>query len=376
MKYLSLIIVFATLLGGGLKAQGKMSFNHGPYIQELTTDGVTVVFTTDKNALSWVEVKDADGNVRKVFTEHRGLKEANNMRNAVRVNNLKAASDYSYRLCSKEITMFHPYKVVFGDSITSPWYNVSTLNQNKGKYSFAIVSDIHDNPQKLEKILSFADMPNTDMVLACGDLLDNVMKEDQPYAVLDKAVELFATEKPLVFIRGNHETRGALARRIHEYFPRQDNELYFTYQVGSTFFIFMDCGEDKPDQHPVYAGCVTFDDYRAEQAEWLKKVVASKEFKKAKHRVVVTHIPPVGCGEDYTSVQVRKLWMPILNKAGIDLMVCGHTHEYSFFPTGKEGNQFPIVINSNSSLVKLDIDDKNIGYRVIEMKDGKELLKK
>ena len=34
---------------------------HGPWLCDMTTDGVTVLWTTDKPALSWVEVAEDDG---------------------------------------------------------------------------------------------------------------------------------------------------------------------------------------------------------------------------------------------------------------------------------------------------------------------------
>lgn len=58
-------------------------------------------------------------------------------------------------------------------------------------------------------------------------------------------------------------------------------------------FIKLDTGEDKSDTHPVYAGITDFDAYRTEQAEWLKKLVASKEYKKAKYHVVISHFPMI-----------------------------------------------------------------------------------
>ena len=57
--------------------------------------------------------------------------------------------------------------------------------------------------------------------------------------------------------------------------------------------IMLDTGEDKSDTHPVYAGLTDFDNYRSEQARWLEKIVKSKEFKKAKYRIVISHFPLV-----------------------------------------------------------------------------------
>ena len=56
--------------------------------------------------------------------------------------------------------------------------------------------------------------------------------------------------------------------------------------------VMIDCGEDKPDTIPAYAGLLDFDNYRSEQATWLKELVKTKEFKKAKYRIVISHYTP------------------------------------------------------------------------------------
>ena len=55
--------------------------------------------------------------------------------------------------------------------------------------------------------------------------------------------------------------------------------------------VMIDCGEDKPDTIPAYAGLLDFDNYRSEQATWLKELVKTKEFKKAKYRIVYLPLP-------------------------------------------------------------------------------------
>ena len=93
------------------------------------------------------------------------------------------------------------------------------------------------------------------------------------------------------FVRGNHETRGPNARTLMTYFPHPSGKNYYSFNHGDVHFIILDSGEDKPDTHPVYAGIVDFDNYRTEQAEWLKKDINSEEFKKAKYKIAVYHIP-------------------------------------------------------------------------------------
>lgn len=118
----------------GVSAQSSFNINHGPYLQEVTRDGATIVFTTSEKAFSWIELKEHDAmetEAVKHFNSKDGLKEAWNTFNAVRVEHLKPGTSYDYRIVSKEMRSFQPYKVVFGDSIATQWHTFSTIDPGK-----------------------------------------------------------------------------------------------------------------------------------------------------------------------------------------------------------------------------------------------------
>ncbi len=71
-------------------------------------------------------------------------------------------------------------------------------------------------------------------------------------------------------------------------------------------------------------------------------------------------------------LEVRKKIVPILNQAGIDLMVCGHTHHYSFQAPKDGENNFPILVSDNISRVDLSIDKTGIKVTRVDM-DSKEI---
>lgn len=104
---------------------------------------------------------------------------------------------------------------------------------------------------------------------------------------------MFASAVPFELVRGNHETRGDMARVFPSFFPKRNGKIYGSYSLGDIMVIMLDSGEDKAGSHPVYAGLTDFDAYRTEQAEWLKQLVKSKEFRKAKYKIVVSHFPLV-----------------------------------------------------------------------------------
>jgi len=333
-------------------------FDHGPYLQGLTEQSVYIYFTTSEKGFSSVELKDpVSGEITRHMTIDDGLIEANNTRNAIELKGLKPNTQYEYRLFSTKIKQFRLSRNVYADTIRTAWYSFTTLDPKALSSTFITTSDIHDDAKKYERLLSYMPLEQTEMIFLLGDILSHFSREGQPYSsFIDVSVDKFAKEIPFVLIRGNHDTRGALARTYDQYIRRPNKHFYGTYSLGDTFIIMLDTGEDKPDSHHDYSGLTAFEDYRKEQAEWLKEVVKSQAFKKSKHRIVMAHIPPIK--DDGTSKRISvhgpdmvyKLYLPILNKEKIDLMISGHTHQFQLIEKNKGINNFPILINDNKSI--------------------------
>ncbi len=367
-------------------ATAQHTFNHGPYLQGVTEGEASIYFTTSGRGFSWVEAREkgSSAEARRYVTTRHGLIEAYNTRNAIRLEDLRPGTEYEYRMVSKEMVDFQPYKVTYGDSITSPWYSFRTVDPRAKEYTFAVVSDIHGDAEKYTTLLVHLPMEEVQTVFLNGDTVDYFVEPDQLYpAYIDASVEMFATGKPFVAIRGNHETRGALAREYHNYVYRPNGEYYGLYKVGDTAVVVLDCGEDKPDSHPVYAGLVDFYDYRARQAEWLKGVVESDEFRSAGHRVVMIHIPPIDRAEadedryrelDGGTQQVYDFFVPVLNGAGVDVMMCGHTHRQMLFEP-QEDRDFPVVVNDNRSASLVRVSSAGVNVRTVDV-DGNVTLER
>ena len=349
------------------------TFNHGPYLQELSEHAVTIVFTTSDKGFSWVEVKPDGGEAERHYTVRNGLRDAYNTFNVIRVENLRPDTRYQYRLCSKQIADFQPYKVTFGDSIVSPWRRFSTPDPKATACSFIALSDMHQQPDKLGRLLNQAGVGSADMIFYVGDMMNYYDNEETPFrSFIDKSVELFASEKPFVLVRGNHETRGNMAREYARYVPKSSGKYYGAYRVGDIMFVVLDCGEDKPDDFWVYAGLTDFDGYRTEQAAWFGKLIRSKAYKSAKWRIVMNHFPPLshmeGDNPERHGIQdITDKFLPLYNQAKIDLMISGHTHAYEFMSPDKYDRlTFPVIVNSTESVARIDIDGRTLKAKVTD----------
>lgn len=76
--------------------------------------------------------------------------------------------------------------------------------------------------------------------------------------------------------------------------------------------------------------------------------------------------------------EILQKFVPVLNKAGIDLMLCGHYHVdkpgfYYYQPT--EQMEFPVLVNESVTVLRGDADAENL---TVEIKDstGKSLFSK
>ena len=173
-----------------------------------------------------------------------------------------------------------------------------------------------------------------------------------------------------MIIRGNHETRNLEAPDYKNLISLRNGRFYGTYKVGEIMFVILDMGEDKPDDHPYYDGLVDFDSYRKEQADWFKSVVESDEYRNSKWHIVLSHFPvvtPTGYTPEYGINAYADKFLSLFNKANIDLIVSGHTHEYFYVPSSTNGN-FQSIINSTETVVRVDIVDDVLNLKVYDVK--------
>lgn len=375
--FTTLLTTVILLTGKTSIAQNRLKIDHGPYLQEVTQKGSTFVFQTSLPTYSYIELKKENSNqtVLHYQTKH-GLKQANTDFFSIRANDLEPATTYQYRIISKEMVSFEPYKVTFGDSIASPWYSFKTIDPKAQGGSIFITSDTHSDAKKLDNMLELCDYKTCDAFFYVGDMMNYMsVGGEHPYSsFIDVSVNKFASSIPFELVRGNHETRGDMARIFPTFFPKSNDKIYGSYLMGDIMVVMLDSGEDKSDKHPVYAGITDYDNYRSEQAAWLKELVKTKEYKKAKYRIVLTHFPLV-VGEKWREEGNWTGWydavdkfLPILNKANVDLVVSGHTHQFKYHEKNVANNNFPQLVQGAMCATRLDIQNGQVNVKVLDTK--------
>lgn len=365
MRHKLLFWVSFIILSFTLSAQ-DIKISHGPYIQAVGLTETTIVWTTDADAVSWVEIAPAGDNSF-YGSEHPRYYETKNGNRVIgklhkiRVTGLNPATEYRYRIFSKAVIEYAGHRVLYGNIASSNVYRekplrFKTLDDNKETLSFLILNDIHGRNNDLTALSKGVEFGKTDLVFFNGDMVSSMNSEQQFFeGFMDESVKLFASEIPVFFSRGNHETRGPFSVYFPDYFPTYTGKLYYSFRQGPVFFVVLDCGEDKPDSDIEYSGLAQFDAYRTEQQEWLKKEIETENFKTAPHKVVVIHIPPIG-SDWHGPLDIKRKILPVLKNKGITAMICGHTHNYKYIEPDNEELDFPVIINAHNTSLDVQAD--------------------
>ncbi len=313
---------------------GEFEFLSGPNLQLVSRQSVHVTWAVNGSATSWVEYgPDRDHNQIARRSEH-GLFDANRPVQKAVIDGLKPGTDYFYRTVSVEIKEYGPYQIEYGDTLYSDTYRFSTAPEETEPFSFLAFNDVHNRPEFIGDV--FAREENVDFAAYLGDIMGHIDgRQDIIDYILEPSSRHFAAEVPFFYVRGNHEARGAGARKLIDYIATPDGSFYYTFEYGSVFFIVLDTGEDKPDTNQYYFGLADFDAYRAKQGEWLQKVVESEAFQQAGFRVVLSHWPillrDVVARDDihrHGRENTQQHFARPLHDNGVDLQLAGHTHRH------------------------------------------------
>lgn len=355
-------------------AGAALAITHGPYLQLPTGTSMTIVWHTNRKCVSKVEYGPDERLGMSAISSRSGLIDNDRTSHVIRITGLKPGTRYRYRVVSREFVGYKQQHIVtFGETVSSPVYQFTTLDPGKDNFSFSVVSDVHERAADLEAMLGHKYFVDVDFAIYNGDMLNDFMRDDQIFTgFLDVTIRHFAKEKPFLYVRGNHEVRGRFARTLSDYLPTVDGRAYYSFDHGGVHFIILDSGEDKEDSHQYYNGLVDFQDYRKEQAEWLKADLAGEACRRAHFRIVLSHIPPRGA-DGFAIQDVRRNFEPLINSGGVDLWLSGHTHRFQRVDPAPGENTYPLIIGATDTITRVDKSADKLLVSVVRL-NGQVLL--
>ena len=385
MKKIHVLALMIVLWAGTVNAQKpqRAKIVCGPYVQCMTETSFTVIWTTDVDAVAWVEVAPDDGThfynkERDKYYDARGngVFPIGKIHKVV-VDGLEPGSTYRYRVMNRGVIDYNgsgnvQYMHGSGtDVYKGEPHKITTFKEDYDTIRFDLYNDIHGKDSLFNRILSGA-RDNRDFVFLNGDMTSNISNEELiPKMYLGSAAKSLNGGLPLFASRGNHELRGRDAIKWLNYFQTTTGTPYYSFSIGDFFFVVLDACEDKPDSDIEYSGIVASKPYVERQGRWLKEVIASEECRNAKVRIAFCHVPPESKGW-YGAAQMCNILVPPLNEAGFDAMFCGHIHRWRVAePDGSISNAgFPVICNANMERMEVTATEDAIEISTFDT-DGK-----
>lgn len=358
-----------------LAAAAVLSFFH-PWRVRLTSkpvwfyqqDGYAVVWATNMPATAQVWVGEAPGEGMGFSAQENGLLTVNEIIQSVFVPDDTLAgfpAEAAFSVESTGVRQVFPTSASKGGAAAAS-AEIQLPKADALPLTLMAFCDIHEEVDRYDRMQSQLDWDGVDLAVFMGDLLNHV---DTPRQIAEGVLSLSTGDLdiPRVWVRGNHETRGALARGLDSEFLPEGGQWYFTFSIGDTFFIVLDSGEDKPDGHEEYAGLVDFSAFHQNQALWLADVLASDAYRNAGQRIVLVHIPP----HQYSVESFSPVHELLTAQTEIDLLIAGHIHQGGFWPPSETSLPFPIATcggstEANMAALEVTVDQALITVRIFD----------
>ncbi len=297
-------------------------------------DTYQIVFTTRAKGTGWVEIDGVEYN--DTYAGYRNT-ESRIHKVTVPMEALDQAGEYT--LYGKAMILRGPYSSFQGKTTqeTYSWRGVDTTD---GLQYYAI-SDVHNvQNTPVEAASYYGD--DLDFLINCGDQVSWIDREEDLEAVFRMCGRITKGAVPVVYARGNHETKGWKAHELHNYVGTRGEDFYYTFRMKNIWGVVLDVGEDHGDDFVEYYGAAKFNDYRDAQTAFLDEILAhaDTEFDApgVDYRIAVSHISPAFKYNNDHAATWKDAWAERLNQMKLTISFSGHVHELWFFEEDFEDN--------------------------------------
>ena len=343
----------------------KPLVSSAPVLQNAAETSMGVAFAVSADASGWVDCGEKPdlSDARRFHSGDHGLMTVDDKIAQVRLTGLKPATKYYYRVGADRIFFKDGYWMRNLGPEPDPKVHSFTTLGTAATGSFCVINDTHNSKTALKLVFGKLAELKPSVVLWNGDASDTSEKIEQAIGVFIRPHREFpeyASDTPFMFLNGNHDYRGRFNRQLGGVMmfrePAERKGEYaelgrnFVQRFGDVALIGLDTGEDKLDTNPNFAGIFKMKEYREKQARWLAEAVETEAVKTARFKVALCHIPlfdarpDANPGDVYPSDSSPKysanyafwqrtcatLWGPSFEKAGVQLVIAAHEHEFRY----------------------------------------------
>lgn len=309
---------------------GLPQISIGPYVQRVGTDRATVVWYTDSTTAGVLKYGTARG------PWLGSLKVAAGTVHAAEVTGLQPNTKYFYEVSDGKTTLA---------TGTDYYFKTHVAAGARVPFSFIAAGDLGDGSTAQVEVAArmVSERPNHEFALFLGDIVyssgtrSEYLKKYFPvYKDLLRNFSIF----PCL---GNHDIKTSKAAPYFEFFYTPTNnpdsvENYYSFDYANAHITCLD------DELLVSGAALT------KQMDWLQKDLADAKARGQHWLIVMFHRPPYTMGTHTDDEFTKATFVPVLEKAGVDLVLCGHSHvaERSFLLNGNK------IINQDLSYYPKD----------------------
>jgi len=304
-------------------------------------DTYQITFTTQSKGEAWIVINGVEYN-----DTYAGYRETESTIHKISVPMEALDNADEYTIYTRAMILRGPYESLQGKTISAT-YTWKGVSEDDG-INYYVISDNHNTHMTPLAAASYFG-EDLDFLICCGDTVSWIDREADLTQFLYLASDITKGEVPVIYARGNHETKGVKAHEYYNYVGADGQDFYYTFRLGSIWGIVLDVGEDHGDDFIEYCGVSKFNDYRDEQTTFLDEVLANAEnefdAEGVAYRIAVCHIPLTIKSMNDHAAAYKDAWVERLNQMKLTTLFCGHVHELWYVdPSFEDGSTLTQVV--------------------------------
>lgn len=365
MRILSYTVT-AILLLALQQFSNAQSVVRGPYLQAGSKTEITIRWRTDIATTSKVAIGTTSGSYTASVTDNTSVTE-----HIIRVTGLVPNTKYYYTVGTTTTALQGDADNFF---VTAP-ADTSTKKITAAVFGDCGRNDNNYQTNSLNQYLNYLQSKSikaADLMLLLGDNAYTNGTDAEYTSGFFAPYQSTILKNHIMFpAPGNHDYANDGGRQDDHAVPYYDiftvpyagqsggvasnNKAYYSYNWGNIHFLSLDSyGEED-------AGTTRLYDTNGKQVQWIKNDLAANT---KKWTIAYWHHPPYTMGNHNSDneselVAIRQNFIQILERNGVDLILCGHSHNYerSYLLKGYTGNEAAFNITTHtkdSSSAKYD----------------------
>ena len=331
--------------GTSIMEMEKTAFHTYPVVFAVEND-YHISVCVKEETLMWVRVNGVE-----YYDHSNGILRSASFLHKIIVPMSELDRAESYTVCYRRVIDRKPY---YSETGEIEEYTFDFKPYKSGDINIYCISDAHyrtTGPVKAAEY--FGKTP--DLLILNGDIPDHSGVVENFKTIYEIGGEISKGNIPVIFSRGNHDTRGICAEQLEHYTPTSFGKSYYSVKLGELWCLVLDCGEDKRDGSIEYGNTICCHSMRIEQTKFIENIIknADTEYnaENVKKKMVVCHIPFTMVDKEPFDIEqeLYAKWTELVaGNINPDFYLFGHKHESRVVMPGDEDDfhnqQRPVIL--------------------------------